>query len=78
MWEETVPFDEDTLISDETERDDFVHCKRSDFKYLKDETERDDFVHCKRSDFKYLIYHVTGYTYNFTQERNMNYENAVS
>ena len=34
MWEETVPFDEDTLISDETEREDFVHCKRSDFKYL--------------------------------------------
>ena len=35
MWEETVPFDEDTLISDETERDDFVHCKRSDFKILQ-------------------------------------------
>ena len=34
MWEETVPFDEDTSIKDETERDDFVHCKRSDFKYL--------------------------------------------
>ncbi len=58
MWEETVPFDEDTSI--------------------KDETERDDFVHCKRSDFKYLIYHVTGYSYNFTQESNMNYDNAVS
>ena len=58
MWEETVPFDEDTLISDET--------------------ERDDFVHCKRSNFKYLIYHVTGENYTFTQESNMNYDNAVS
>ena len=58
MWEETVPFDEDTSI--------------------KDETERDDFVHCKRSDFKYLIYHVTGQPYTFTQESNMNYDNAVS
>ena len=58
MWEETVPFDEDTLISDET--------------------ERDDFVHCKRSDFKYLIYHVTGENYTFTQENNINNDNAVS
>ena len=58
MWEENVPFDEDS-ISNETEREDFAHCKR-------------------RSDFKYLIYHVTGYTYNFTQESNMNYDNAVS
>ena len=33
MWEETVPFDEDS-ISNETEREDFAHCKRSDFKYL--------------------------------------------
>ena len=57
MWEENVPFDEDSISN---------------------ETEREDFAHCKRSDFKYLIYHVTGYTYNFTQESNMNYDNAVS
>ena len=57
LWEENVPFDEDTLISDET--------------------EREDFVHCKRSNFKYLIYHVTGENYTFTQESNMNYDNAV-
>ena len=57
MWEENVPFDEDTISN---------------------ETEREDFAHCKRSDFKYLIYHVTGYTYDFTQESNMNYDNAVS
>ena len=55
MWEENVPFDEDSISN---------------------ETEREDFAHCKRSDFKYLIYHVTGYTYDFTQD--MNYDNAVN
>ena len=45
---------------------------------IADEDERDDFKHCKRSDFKYLIFHVTGENYTFTQESNMNYDNAVS
>ena len=45
---------------------------------IKDSKERDDFEHCKNSNFKYLIYHVTGEYYNFTQESNMNYGNAVS
>ena len=45
---------------------------------IKDSTEEDDFEHCKNSNFKYLIYHVTGEYYNFTQESNMNYGNAVS
>ena len=33
MWEENVPFDESS-IKDSTERDDFEHCKNSNFKYL--------------------------------------------
>ena len=40
--------------------------------------EKDDFKHCKSSDFKYLIYHVTGEKYTFTQENNINNDNAVS
>ncbi len=40
--------------------------------------EKDDFKHCKSSDFKYLIYHVTGENYTFTQENNINNDNAVS
>ena len=42
------------------------------------DTEKKDFKHCKNSDYKYLIYHVTGENYTFTQEENMNYDNAVS
>ena len=33
MWDDSVPFEESS-ISDPTERDDFAHCKSSDFKYL--------------------------------------------
>ena len=33
MWDDSVPFDESS-ISNSTERDDFVHCKNSDIKYL--------------------------------------------
>ena len=43
-----------------------------------DDKEKEDFEHCKNSDFKYLIYHTTGENYTFTQESNMNYDNAVS
>ena len=33
MWDETVPFNESSIINS-TERDDFAHCKSSDIKYL--------------------------------------------
>ena len=45
---------------------------------IKNTTEQEDFKHCKRSDFKYSIYHTTGIKYTFTQESNINNDNAVS
>lgn len=45
---------------------------------IKNTTEKEDFKHCKRSDIKYSIYHTTGIKYKFTQESNINNDNAVS
>ena len=34
MWNNEMDIFDESLIADEDERDDFKHCKRSDFKYL--------------------------------------------
>ena len=52
MWEENVPFDEDS-ISNETEREDFAHCKRSDFKYLIYHVTGEYYIFTQESNMNY-------------------------
>ena len=56
LWDEEVPFDKNSI---------------------SDKNERDDLVHCERSDFKYFIYYISGEPYNFTEIKNINFDDAV-